>query len=105
MANKKYKNVKGSGNLKDDNCGSWKQHWMKISGEKWPTTCCVKGCTNEATDGAHIHEVGDKKTYIIPMCKEHNNPDNEDEFEINAITPVPANIEETCGANKKVNTK
>ena len=42
--------------------------------------CCVLGCGETATDGAHVWKcdsdgirlTSDTKKYIVPMCHEHN---------------------------------
>lgn len=78
-------------------CGSWKNHWLNFSNQKWPDTCSVFKCNNSAEVGAHIiaTNVNDKSEYIIPMCKKCNT--RTDEFTIKKGRRVLANISETCG--------
>lgn len=78
-------------------CGSWKNHWLNFSNQKWPTACSVFKCNNSAEVGAHIivTNTNDKSEYIIPMCKKCNA--RTDEFTIKKGRRVFANISETCG--------
>lgn len=109
---KGWTNVKGSGDW-NCNCGSWKKHWLIYSrdfynmdklmkldfleAKYWPEQCSVAGCENVAEDGAHVKNPKLQGQWIIPMCKTHNNPDNEDIFEIKKGTyRAPANKEKTC---------
>ena len=75
----KVKNRKRTSNNKlPEGCSSWKEYW-KDNKEYWPSKCCVKDCKNEAEVGAHVYKTGESGiVYIIPMCNEHNNPNNED---------------------------
>jgi hypothetical protein len=60
-------NVIGS---KDDN-GRWKAFWKKHAHKTWPETCQIYGCSDDATDGAHIYVKGwtsNKFYYILPTC-------------------------------------
>lgn len=53
--------------------GSWKKYWESQSNQIWPTYCCVKGCYNRATDGAHMYcPCVDRREWIIPTCHSHN---------------------------------
>ena len=92
-----YRNVIGSDERKCS-CGSWKEHWKKFSGKKWPSECSVKGCSESADLGAHVHIVGEKKEWIVPMCTNCNNdPDKTFQLKANTIL-VSANKAETCDA-------
>jgi len=56
-------------------CGTWKQHWMNVTGRRWPKTCGVLGCRNDAELGAHVQlDDGRSKErwYILPMCRPCN---------------------------------
>lgn len=78
-------------------CGSWIQHWHNFSG-RVATQCKAKGCSNDATVGAHVIKVNstDKYHYIIPFCHPHNKNDNT-EIEINGKEYlVSANVSLTC---------
>ena len=76
-------------------CGSWKQHWINFSGQKWPTTCSVDGCYSFPTLGAHIYnnEVSGEK--IVPMCDACNKLTGSFNLK-GGITLVSANKNETC---------
>lgn len=92
-----YKNVIESDERKCT-CGSWKEHWKKFSIKNWPSECSVKGCGRNADLGAHVHVVGEKKEWIVPMCIDCNNDWNK-KFQLKANTIlVSANKSETCGA-------
>lgn len=77
-------------------CGSWKQHWINNSHEKWPEKCSVAGCNNPATLGAHVynHNVSGEK--IIPACERCNKRTGEFSLKAGTIV-VSANKQETCG--------
>uniref|UniRef100_A0A7M5XEY8 Uncharacterized protein n=1 Tax=Clytia hemisphaerica TaxID=252671 RepID=A0A7M5XEY8_9CNID len=61
---------------------SWKQFWLDKSGRRViPKKCQISGCTNRATDGAHVwikgyNGVPLKRMYILPTCNPCNNPSN-----------------------------
>lgn len=77
-------------------CGTWKKHWIKFSGKKWPDKCMVKGCDAPATLGAHITKVGERKEYIIPACEGCNQ--SSEAFQLKQEDClVSANQSETCG--------
>ena len=66
--------VEGSGKQKYIG-GSWKKFHEERSGRKWPERCCICGCTNDATDGAHVKKIDLLSTsgeYIAPICDSHN---------------------------------
>ncbi len=71
-----YSGWKNKGGTSDRNApgGSWKQYWQNHSnGQKWPAYCCVAGCTEKATDGAHMYCPSiDRREWIIPTCHFHN---------------------------------
>ena len=92
-------NLKATSDL-ECSCGAWIDHWKKFSGEMI-ARCAVISC-NKATniDGAHVMKIGasDRKTYICPLCREHNK--SNDTLEIpDSFKLVSANKSETC--NKK----
>ena len=91
------------------NCGSWKNHWIKIAG-KWPRYCSCETCTQEnnevniffeeiiketntsfkgiADRGAHVIHVlskNDTRVFIVPVC-ESDNPSNDSKVTIAAGT-------------------
>ena len=99
MANDKYgfdgwKN-KGGTQDRDAPGGSWKKYWESQTDQEWPDICCVKGCTNKATDGAHMYypKVG-RSEFIIPTCH-HCNMQYDAIFDLKKSTPrklVSANV-------------
>lgn len=91
---------------------------IKGSADKWPCAndntswiefyknskedlkkCCVDGCEENATDGAHVFKVNDLmenkfNIYVIPMCKTHNNPNNEKEMYVRE--PLLLDVSDQC---------
>ena len=53
-------------------CGSWKDHWLKHSGEPWPSTCSVVDCSSKPELGAHVENSGVSGHRITPTCSECN---------------------------------
>lgn len=90
-----YRNVKGTTG-RQCSCGTWKEHWMKNTGRKWPEECSASGCNNPPEVGAHVVSEGfDKHQYIIPLCKACNN--QETPFAVKSKTVmVSANKQKTC---------
>lgn len=87
---------KGGTAGRECNCGSWKQHWINNSGLKWPHKCSVNGCSNVATDGAHVINDNETGEWIVPTCTSCNNKKN-DIFDLKGgITLVRANKSLTC---------
>lgn len=79
-------------------CGTWKQHWINFSNKEWPKSCSVKGCTNNATLGAHVINKTVSGEKIVPMCSSCNSQSYE--FSLKGATGIPsANISKTCGKN------
>ena len=76
-----WKNEKKTSNRVPPN-DSWIDFWKENSGEKCPEECSVQGCSDIATDGAHVicDEIAGE--YIIPMCKKCNNPNNTESFKL-----------------------
>ncbi|MBE6840834.1 MAG: hypothetical protein E7506_06250 [Ruminococcus sp.] len=93
-----YINKKGTAERRC-NCGSWKQHWINVSGKKWPDKCMVKGCYAQATLGAHITKVGESKEYIVPACESCNQSSSEFQLKQDDCL-VSANQSETCRKNR-----
>jgi hypothetical protein len=97
----KVKNLGGSSSKSPScpNCGSWLNHWSSNGGGKIPSSCSVKGCTEDNVVGGHVIKVSivDKKRYIIPICKKCNGRNNVI-FDIKESRKlVLANVDETCG--------
>lgn len=54
------------------NHGSWKQHWIDVTGKNWPATCSVNGCDNTADVGGHVYHNGYEGERIAPICSSCN---------------------------------
>ena len=78
------------------NCGSWKEHFETVSGEKWPSKCSVFECNEEPTDGAHMIQNNNGIEYIVPLCRRHNKAEEELTLKDDVAIAL-ANVEETCG--------
>jgi hypothetical protein len=94
-----WKNKGGTSELPQCGCGTWKQHWINVSGKKWPTKCAVDGCTNSAEVGAHICNPEVQGVQIAPFCKECNAQETSFEFSLkDNVELVSANRAKTCVA-------
>lgn len=96
IAARKWKN-KGGTSQRSCSCGSWKQHWMKFSGQTWPNECSILDCHQKATLGAHIYctNSGSHDEYIVPACDSCNKLT--EEFCLKkSVTLVPASKQKTC---------
>lgn len=49
-------------------CGSWKDHWKKLTGRTWPQGCSVLNCSGAASLGGHIIHPQVQGEKIVPMC-------------------------------------
>jgi len=94
MANIKVKNVPGTAGETPPypyQDYSWLKYWEKMTGDT-ATFCARCGCLNLAKHGGHVQRCDnffDSKIYIVPLCEECNNPNNEDVFEVDCkLCPV-----------------
>ncbi len=94
MVTSGWKNKGGTGN-RSCKCGSWKQHWINYTGKSWPKECSVKGCTSDATLGAHIYNPNVSGEKIVPACDPCNKLTGEFTLK-DGVTLVPANKQDTC---------
>ncbi|MCD8214649.1 MAG: hypothetical protein LUC97_03245 [Clostridiales bacterium] len=96
-----WRNVRGSDEFKDYNCGTWKQHWVNynISKQEWPDKCSRVGCENKAEVGAHVrnHEHFGRAMYIIPLCSKCNQIYDDDLTIKRDVAFAPASKARTCG--------
>ena len=92
-----YRNWKNKIGTSERNCkcGSWKQHWINFSGQKWPASCSVTGCYNTPTLGAHIYNNAVSGEKIVPMCDICNKLTGSFGLK-GGVALVSANKEETC---------
>ena len=82
----KIKNVKGS--AKEDDNISWIEAYSMIH---TVPTCCPH-CKKKRNDlqGAHVYKVGNSSVqYIVPLCPECNNPNNENVMIVSDTYLVP----------------
>lgn len=89
-----WKNKVGTGG-RSCKCGTWKQHWINVSGKPWPNECSIFGCTNNATLGAHIINSSVSGERIVPACDSCNKLSGEFSLK-GGVTLVPANKQSTC---------
>lgn len=50
---------------------TWKRYWENHANRSWPFNCAC--CDFGMADvGGHVHKVGERKQYIVPMCTSCN---------------------------------
>lgn len=77
------------------NCGTWMDHWRKVSGERMLLCSNIK-CRERATEGGHVQIEGKGHVFIVPVCRECIQLTTP--FDIPRSTrQVPANIAQSCG--------
>lgn len=77
----KVKNVVGTSG-RTCNCENWLAHWEKYCGKK-ANYCGERSCmTTKDLVGAHVKraDISDSNTYILPLCKSHNQSTEEMEI-------------------------
>jgi hypothetical protein len=64
--------------------GSWIDYWESKKGRP-ASSCANTRCSNEADCGAHVIKADgyDRSTYIVPLCSECNNYNNNSPFDVN----------------------
>jgi hypothetical protein len=79
-------------------CGSWLNHWNKFTRQTVPTYCPEKSCLKAPEVGAHVQKdsYADRKWYIVPLCKNHNQETGSALEISDSIALVSANVNETC---------
>ena len=94
-------NVPDTSNRERCPCGSWKNHWIRHSGDTWPDECSVLGCGKEATDGAHVKHDIIQGEQIVPMCPECNSIPPEESINLDLLVKyVSAQSMPTCGTDE-----
>ena len=48
--------------------GRWKQYWERYTRKQFPKKCQIFGCSNQATDGAHVWVKHLHQNFILPTC-------------------------------------
>ncbi len=84
-----WKNRRGTADRVCTVCGTWKNHWLKLSGKAWPALCSVAGCYESPTLGAHIYHPDVSGEKIAPMCGSCNGVDSAFTLK-GGVTLVPA---------------
>lgn len=94
------------------NCGSWINHWHRLSGQQVPSAgcCAIKDCTGckkdgklASIEGCHVTIKGckDQRVFIAPICQCCNHKADEAELVLSkSMTLVWSNVQETCGKLK-----
>lgn len=90
---KKVKNLRRP--YRDPSCGctSYKEHWIKATGQSFPEKCSRYRCTRDAEVGAHVincSKTSSIRHLIVPLCKPCNNPSNTECFEIVSDAKTPS---------------
>jgi hypothetical protein len=92
----KVKNINGR-RQKSCSCGSWLDHWAKVSGWPVPEYCSVSTCMTKPQFGIHVQRdsLTDTNWYIIPFCIKHSI--RAVSLEVANTTPlVSADVNDTC---------
>ena len=80
------RNIKSTSDDKPFGYKSWKDYWIKNTGQKWPKKCRIHGCTSSAFAGAHVNVKGYQEPFIIPLCRSCNSGYNSDIMSVNVRT-------------------
>jgi hypothetical protein len=76
-------------------CGSWMNHWAKVSGKKKPTVCMAASCYGTNPAGALVAFADAASEYfVVPLCSKHSR--GELEFAVLDDSWVSANKALTC---------
>lgn len=51
-------------------CGTWKRHWLSVTGQEWPSSCSIQDCANPAEEGGQIHHPDVQGDKVVPLCGE-----------------------------------
>jgi hypothetical protein len=78
-------------------CGSWLDHWMKLSEQALSPFCSERSCTEKPKVGARVHRVGDDRNwFIVPLCAAHG-ATSATLSVIDRVALVPAKVSPACG--------
>jgi hypothetical protein len=98
----RVENVKGSSNeMLPHGYSSWIEYWEKRSYRKAQKCSRIDCNQTKNIEGAHVYIIGEnvEKEYITPLCREHNNPNVTEEFDVNE-TLVPIDISDNFIRNE-----
>lgn len=86
----KVKNLNDTSDRIPSTGNSWRQFWEDESGKKIDK-CRRRGCTEKATDGAHVIKADsdDRRWYIVPLCHKCNMKPSSEEFYVDKEDLVP----------------
>src|SRR5580658_8786447 len=78
-------------------CGSWLDHWVKMSGRPLPEYCSEPRCMGKPELGAHVQKDSptDTNWYIIPVCVKHSIRAESLEV-VDTAAFVSAHVSDTC---------
>ena len=58
---------------------SWREYWEDKMKRRF-SDCSREGCNRKAEDGGHVQKTNGSSKFIVPLCKECNNPANTDSY-------------------------
>jgi hypothetical protein len=77
-------------------CGSGLDHWEKVCGRK-ARMCSEVNCSDPAALGGYVmKEGGDRRWYVIPLCRGHHAMQGKDLEVAESTTFVPAEAGAVC---------
>lgn len=92
----KVKNINGR-RQNSCGCGTWLDHWVKVSGLPLPEHCAATTCMEKPQLGGHVQKdsVTDGNWYIIALCVKHSIRAASLEI-VDTTKLVSAHVNETC---------
>lgn len=87
-------NIKGTSDRKPIGYKSWIDFWSSKKGYEPPFCYCMACTEDKNLVGAHVQEAGGNTRdywYIVPLCKKHNNFNNDKSFEVDKSDLVRVN--------------
>lgn len=87
-----WKNVKNKANTSKEKpigFNSWIDFWENKKNQK-ADVCKKIGCFEKCSGGAHVID-DEGTTYIVPLCSNHNHPQNNEVFAVfeEYLVPIP----------------
>ena len=71
-------------NPREKGYDSWEEYWKANANGPFPEACQNVDCDGKAEVCAHVKSVlGERKWYIVPLCKKCNQPTNTKTFHVN----------------------
>jgi len=78
-------------------CGSWLNHWVRLSGRE--LSCAVSGCGRDATEDTHVIVDNPDDLFIVPMRKYHHDQHGK-EFELSFLAKLVPVSYGNCGQDR-----